>query len=400
MPFSMVVSPIGQWFARFFSFDTLVIAAITIGVLCILTLVSYGIDHFFSRYETDTVIYEEISWFVSLAIAMLFLQATFAALNSNINSSQLGWQYSNAQFIILFYCLYIVHRKTVLGFNMILPVYIYGLAIVKHQTQFNILNLLAMVILIGVIWFIYRNSDWLIDSAWYYGTQFLFGVAWWSILKGIRTMTVSQVLLLTFEFMLMMTIIHFGNIEIRAMVKRYMKLEKDNGYDFLTGVRNRRTFNEVSDEVFEVYSNNDLPVAMVMFDIDHFKLFNDQYGHQVGDRVLKYVAKLFSDQLFERKTNAQLFRVGGEEFTIIFRNRTAAEVAPIVSAIRDILVKKSFEVKDDLDVHVTVSIGVTDLKESDQSTKDFYKRVDKYLYQAKNNHRNSISVEGDVSSLS
>lgn len=362
MPFSMVVSPIGQWFARFFSFNTLIIAAITIGVLCILTLVSYGIDRFFSRYETNTVVYEEISWFVSLAIAMLFLQATFVALHADIDSSQLGWQYSNAQFIILFYCLYIVHRKTVLWFNMGLPIYIYGLAIIRHQTQFNILNLLAMLLLIAVIWVIYRNSDWLIDSAWYYGTQFLFGVAWWSILKGIRTMTVSQVLLLTFEFMMMMTIVHFGNIEIRAMVKRYMKLEKDNGYDFLTGVRNRRTFNEVVNEVFEVYSNNDLPVAMVMFDIDHFKLFNDQYGHQVGDNVLKYVAQLFSDELFERKTNAQLFRVGGEEFTIIFRNRTSAEAAPIVKTIRDILVEKTFEVKDDLDVRITVSIGLLTLR--------------------------------------
>ena len=156
----------------------------------------------------------------------------------------------------------------------------------------------------------------------------------------------------------------------------------------------------MSNEVFEVYSNNDLPVAMAMFDIDNFKLFNDQYGHQVGDRVLKYVAQLFSDELFERKTNAQLFRVGGEEFTIIFRNRTSAEAAPIVKAIRDILVEKTFEVKDGLDVRITVSIGVTDLKKSDQSAKDFYKRVDKYLYQAKNNSRNSMSVEGDVSSLS
>lgn len=103
MPFSMVVSPIGQWFARFFSFNTLIIAAITIGVLCILTLVSYGIDRFFGRYETNTAVYEEISWFVSLAIAMLFMQATFMALNADIDNSQLGWQYSNAQFIILFY---------------------------------------------------------------------------------------------------------------------------------------------------------------------------------------------------------------------------------------------------------------------------------------------------------
>ncbi len=71
-----------------------------------------------------------------------------------------------------------------------------------------------------------------------------------------------------------------------------------------------------------------------------------------------------------------------------------------MKAIRDILVEKTFKVKDDLDVRITVSIGVTDLKKSDQSAKDFYKRVDKYLYQAKNNFRNSMSVEGDVSSLS
>lgn len=402
MIFSIALRSIEQWFNTFLLINMFLVVTITIATLCILMIISYGINQFFNKFETNTIIYEEISLFIILLSTLLFLQITFIAFKVDIDQStarQLRTLYSNAQLIILFYCLYIVHRKIVLFFSMALPIYVYGSSILRHQVSFNISILVPFVILFITTWSIYNNNMWLIDSSWYYGSQFLFGITWWSILRETQAIPHNQVFFLALEFMVMMTIIHFGNIEVRSMIKHYLNLEKDSFYDGLTGIRNRRSFDTIIDEVFKFYVNKNLPVTMVMFDIDHFKLFNDQYGHQVGDRVLQHVANLFSKELLQQKMNAQFFRVGGEEFAIVFRNRTPTEVKPTVSAIRNMLVKHPFEIKDGSNVHITISMGVTQLQEFDTSAEDFYRRTDKYLYQAKNNNRNSISVEGNISSL-
>jgi diguanylate cyclase (GGDEF)-like protein len=105
-------------------------------------------------------------------------------------------------------------------------------------------------------------------------------------------------------------------------------------HDELTGIRGRRAFNESLLSLDQQY-------AIAIVDIDHFKKFNDTYGHDVGDQVLCMVAK----RLFEVGGDGQAFRCGGEEFAIVFRNAPAKEAFEHLDSLRQIIEKASFHVR-------------------------------------------------------
>ncbi|HYW39008.1 MAG TPA: GGDEF domain-containing protein [Terriglobales bacterium] len=105
-------------------------------------------------------------------------------------------------------------------------------------------------------------------------------------------------------------------------------------HDELTGIRGRRAFNESLLSLDQQY-------AIAIVDIDHFKKFNDTYGHDVGDQVLCMVAK----RLSQVGGDGQAFRCGGEEFAIVFRNTSAKEALDHLDALRQIIEKSTFQVR-------------------------------------------------------
>ena len=105
-------------------------------------------------------------------------------------------------------------------------------------------------------------------------------------------------------------------------------------HDELTGIRGRRAFNESLLSLDQQY-------AIAIVDIDHFKKFNDTYGHDVGDQVLCMVAK----RLSQVAGDGQAFRCGGEEFAIVFRNTSAKEAVDHLDALRQIIEKSTFQVR-------------------------------------------------------
>lgn len=105
-------------------------------------------------------------------------------------------------------------------------------------------------------------------------------------------------------------------------------------HDELTGIRGRRAFNESLLSLDQQY-------AIAIVDIDHFKKFNDTYGHDVGDQVLCMVAK----RLFEVGGDGQAFRCGGEEFAIVFRNASAKEAFEYLDSLRQSIEKATFHVR-------------------------------------------------------
>ena len=105
-------------------------------------------------------------------------------------------------------------------------------------------------------------------------------------------------------------------------------------HDELTGIRGRRAFNESLLSLDQQY-------AIAIVDIDHFKKFNDTYGHDVGDQVLCMVAKRLSDV----GGDGQAFRCGGEEFAIVFRNTSAKEAFEHLDALRQTIEKSTFQVR-------------------------------------------------------
>ena len=165
--------------------------------------------------------------------------------------------------------------------------------------------------------------------------------------------------------------------------------------DALTGIHNRRYFMQRLDEEVVRGLRQHLPVSCLFIDIDHFKAFNDLYGHAVGDEVLRYVADIIKNQM---RMSDVLARYGGEEFSVLLTNTDtylAQEIAErIRSSIEDaVLTVKSLP--DDL--HVTVSIGCTTMFDTDITNvtvlgESLLNAADHALYASKGAGRNCINV--------
>lgn len=155
--------------------------------------------------------------------------------------------------------------------------------------------------------------------------------------------------------------------------------------DMLTGIFNRLKFTSLLDNEFHRFQRYKTHFSLIMFDIDHFKKVNDNYGHLVGDEILKQV----TDQIRSHIRDTDLFaRWGGEEF-IILATETQLEAAKnLAEKLRRILEKSTFH----SDLKVTCSFGVAQIRKED--TPDILvKRVDDALYSAKRNGRNRVEVE-------
>ena len=172
--------------------------------------------------------------------------------------------------------------------------------------------------------------------------------------------------------------------------------------DDMTGLPSRRALNELLRGLGSRY-------AIAMVDVDHFKRFNDTYGHDVGDQVLKVVAS----RLMAVTGGGRPFRYGGEEFTVIFPGKTAKDAAPHLEKLRKAIeeykmaLRSDERPKDDVkgqvgrtkqyggrDVSVTVSIGVAESGGRYASAEEVIKASDTALYRAKNGGRNQVCLAG------
>ena len=174
-------------------------------------------------------------------------------------------------------------------------------------------------------------------------------------------------------------------IDITTLHIAQQNLLEQTYIDDLTKLNNRKSYNENIKKLFSQYKRYKTPFSIIMYDIDNFKKINDEYGHSVGDDVLVEMSILI--KLFIRDSD-YIFRVGGEEF-IILLTETQIDKAKLVSEkIRD-------SVENDLktinDKKITISIGLTEVKEND--TEDMiYVRVDELMYKSKNGGKNIVNT--------
>ncbi len=173
--------------------------------------------------------------------------------------------------------------------------------------------------------------------------------------------------------------------ERKIMLDKLRKLAITDG---LTNLHNSRHF--YSQLALEVGRSNRYkhPLALLLLDIDQFKLFNDKYGHLEGDKVLMGIAGVIKNCLREMDS---AYRYGGEEFTIILPETNAIEAVTVADRLRTAVEKEALSPTPDTHVPVTVSVGVTEYAK-DESKADFVRRADQAMYQSKNNGRNSVSV--------
>jgi two-component system cell cycle response regulator len=156
--------------------------------------------------------------------------------------------------------------------------------------------------------------------------------------------------------------------------------------DALTGLLNRGVLNIEMQREFERAQRYGRMMSLVMFDIDHFKIFNDTYGHQMGDFVLAELGRLVKANIRNHDIGA---RYGGEEFTIILPETTLEGALIQAERTRGAIVRHEF-VREDVRVKITVSMGIASLEADVAHVDELVKRADQSLYKAKETGRNRI----------
>ena len=173
------------------------------------------------------------------------------------------------------------------------------------------------------------------------------------------------------------------------------KLKQLGLTDALTGIHNRRYFMQRLEEEVVRSIRQELPVSCLFIDIDHFKSFNDLYGHAVGDQVLRYVANIIKQQM---RLSDVLARYGGEEFSILLTNADTTLAEAMAERIRAAIADAVLNVDGlDEDLSITVSIGCTTMLKPASSNINslgdcLLNSSDQALYIAKNQGRNCVSV--------
>ena len=171
----------------------------------------------------------------------------------------------------------------------------------------------------------------------------------------------------------------------------YKKMKELATTDALTGIYNRLYFQERLSKELKIAHENDYPFSLVIFDIDHFKQFNDNYSHLVGDKVLKVITSVVKNSI--RRSDI-IARYGGEEFVVLFPNmdiERAQETCEMLrKKIQDTPVKSR-----DLSLSVTVSFGVANYPLNAFSEENLVKAADRAMYKAKNGGRNRVVISDE-----
>ncbi|HQR74468.1 MAG TPA: GGDEF domain-containing protein, partial [Sulfurovum sp.] len=157
--------------------------------------------------------------------------------------------------------------------------------------------------------------------------------------------------------------------------------------DYLTGIMNKRMFSELSKRYFKTAQRDGFKLTLFVLDLDHFKNINDTYGHQAGDKLLKYFVQTVENTL---RASDIFARIGGEEFAILVSKMHKDDALIFAEKIRNTIEGLMIEYEGHY-LSVTTSIGISQSHKTDNEFDDILFRADMALYKAKNEGRNRIS---------
>ncbi len=177
--------------------------------------------------------------------------------------------------------------------------------------------------------------------------------------------------------------------DITAQKKAEAILKNTAIKDELTGLYNRHFLESILEAEFERAQRYEIPLSVALLDLDYFKKVNDQWGHPVGDAVLKFTADIVKNNI--RKSDFAI-RIGGEEFLILMPNTNAKGAVATAEKIRVTLENSAHPIIGDF----TASIGVAE-RLIDEQYQYLYERVDEALYKAKGNGRNCVMLAQNIS---
>lgn len=171
-------------------------------------------------------------------------------------------------------------------------------------------------------------------------------------------------------------------------------------HDQLTGLYNRREMDRILDQEIERFDRYQHPFCLIMLDIDHFKSVNDNYGHPVGDQVLKWLSQILESRV--RKMD-RCIRYGGEEFAVILPETTKENGLIVAEWLQKNIAETPFILNNEAgnqdEISITISLGVADLLPDGGSKESLIAAADQALYQAKNQGRNRVILAQGICEL-
>jgi|GEM_PF-678635 len=171
----------------------------------------------------------------------------------------------------------------------------------------------------------------------------------------------------------------------------YEKAKDMSEKDYLTGLYNRRYFQEIGTKLISnILRQKDIPAYFAMLDIDHFKLLNDEYGHGIGDEVLKHFARMLETSF---RSSDLVGRLGGEEFGIILINASYKDALRLLEELRLKIENQTLSLDGVENIRYTISIGAVEIRNDEMNT--LLANADSLMYQAKSEGRNRLVIEKD-----
>lgn len=288
--------------------------------------------------------------------------------------------------------------KRVLQYSVIIVIMAAGIVIVSidQLATSNITPFIVVCLIMGTIFLVDPVISFLIFTASYVAYYFSIAIASQSI-EQLLSNRVNGITAVGIGFALSVILwrLNVRNIKQKQrIIDQQQQLEQANKeleriayFDVLTGLPNRRYFDEVLKRELALLERKGHESCLVMLDIDDFKGINDQYGHPVGDSILAQLGHLLSKNIRRYDT---LCRLGGDEFLVLLPQTTLCEAAAFAERFRKCLAPCPF-CFDAVTLRVTASIGVARLSCSrDDTMIKQYADVDKALYQAKQDGRNCV----------
>ncbi len=188
----------------------------------------------------------------------------------------------------------------------------------------------------------------------------------------------------------------FSPAIVKARVANHVELKRQrdllqhlNITDALTNIANRRYFDGYLEHELEQCQNASIPLSLIMIDIDHFKHFNDEYGHTIGDQCLKQVAKALASELSQH--DDLVARYGGEEFAVVLPKRASQAATEIAETLRQAVGRLLISTNGGQNVNVTISLGVVSYHGACTPT-ELIEQADQALYQSKKQGRNCVNT--------
>lgn len=349
-----------------------------------------------ATYHVSEYMVAEVIWpkkfrrfhidFVQVYTTLYFLVVFLAFLVIRLNIPDI-LEYDNLQLLILFFFLFYSKEKKVY-WRLTVPVLfvLFGeLALFGEKYWQWAVIFCSSSLLMVVITYLARQKSYFL--MWLGSVSV--GVFFWSLELLVASVSFSEfiygltlyVALSSFLFIIIIFESHYR--------KQIIENKRLAMFDEMTDTKNYRSFVKEFGQSLQLAGEQQKPIAFIMLDIDHFKLINDTYGHLSGNQVLKFVAVDLINNTYDFDSQADVYRLGGEEFGIFLTNTNLAETQKFAQKCRYSLSQLAVPIDNGM-LHLTASFGC-DISRTGDDFNTFYQRVDHYLYQAKINGGNNVN---------